>query len=206
VDEGWRLSLALGDGRPKIAKLVAFRLDEDLRGRLGNGFRLTWDGPRVTVWSVTADVARAAWLAAQGVLAQLGIGADWRIERWDAIAREWLDPALGPAGTYAAWARRQEEDRARSAETGLDEWQVRVERVPHDDLVLLAERLTSGGWPVVRRRKYLLAGADCEADLSVLVPRVQALVPAGAVVTVQRRLYYLPGTGPPGGMPVVGPC
>jgi hypothetical protein len=205
VDEGWRVSLALGGWAPKLAKLVAFRLDEDLRGRLGNGFRLTWDGPRVIVWSATPDVARAAWFAAQGVLAQLGIGADCRVERWDAVASDWLDPALGPADPSAAWACRQEEERAGSAEAGFAEWQVRVERLSHHELVLLAESLTSGGWSVIRRRNYLLAGADCEAEVSVLVPHIQALAGVGAVVSVQRRLrHWPPILGPVGGP--VGIC
>lgn len=190
VDEGWRVTLALGGVPPKLPKLVAFRLDEDLRGRLGNGFHLTWTETRVIVWSATPEVARAAWLAAQGVLAGLGIGAYCRIERWDPIAGDWLDPALGPADPHAVWARRQEEDRAESATTGLAEWQVRVEEVPHHDLVLLAGRLKSGGWPVIRRRNYLLAGANCEADADVLVSQIQALASAGAVVSVQRRIRY----------------
>lgn len=130
------------------------------------------------------------WLAAQGVLARLGIGADCRIERWDAIAGEWLDPAYGPADPCAVWARRQEEDRARSAKTGIAEWQVRVDRVPHHDLVLLAGRLKSGGWRVIRRHKYLVVGADCEADANALVPHVRALCGADAIVSVQRRYRF----------------
>jgi hypothetical protein len=192
VDEGWRVSLALWQGSPKLAKLVAFRLDEDLRGRLGNGFRLTWIGWQITVWSATPDVAHAAWLAAQGVLARLGISADCRIERWDPIADEWLDLALGPEDPNASWARRQEEERAQSAATGLAAWTVRVELTSHDDLVLLARRLKAEGCPVIRRRKYLLASANCEDDARRLAAQIKGCTSADAVVSVRRTIYVDP--------------
>ncbi len=71
------------------------------------------------------------------------------------------------------------------AETGLAEWEVRIELASHDDTVRLAERLDTEGIPVVRRHTFLLVGAATEDDAAELAKRLAAEAPKGATVHVQ---------------------
>jgi hypothetical protein len=56
-------------------------------------------------------------------------------------------------------------------------------------VIALADRLAPGGWPVVRRRKYLVAGADCEDDADRLAQEIQGYVGAGAVIRVEQSVF-----------------
>jgi hypothetical protein len=190
MGEDWRVSLALHDWSAGGWKPVVSRLDGILRARLGDHIRVSSGGAWIFMWSSTMDAALEAERFARDVLAQQGVGADCWLEHWNPVVGEWRDAAFfnAAADGNAAWARRQEEDRSKSAATGYAEWNVRVELRSRRDLVALAERLRSKGWPVVRRRTYLLAGANCEADLGWLVPQIQANTSADAIIRVHKRI------------------
>lgn len=187
MGEDWRVSLALHDSSGRRWDAVVSRLALIMHGCLGDGIRVTSAETRIFMWSRSVDAALEAEWVARDVLAQLGVGADCWLEHWHPVDNEWQDAAFfNAADVYAAWARRQDEERSWSAATGFASWYVRVELGSQDDLLELAERLSSEGWPVVRRRKYLLAGANCEADLGRLVPRILAATGADAIVGVHR--------------------
>jgi hypothetical protein len=73
-------------------------------------------------------------------------------------------------------------------------WQVRVDLSSHHEVNALADRLTSGGWPVVRRRRYLVAGADCEDDADRLAQEIQGYAGSGAAVRVRKTVLWMPGS------------
>ena len=83
----------------------------------------------------------------------------------------------------------QEQERQRSVATGLAAWQVRVDLSSHRRVVDLAERLTSEGWPVVRRRKFLVAGANCEDDADGLAQEIQGYAGTDAAVRVEKTIF-----------------
>jgi hypothetical protein len=135
---------------------------------------------------VGAQVARV-------VLAQHSVSADVRVEHWDVLGEAWRDAAAGPPGDAAPDPRavhehRQEQERQRSMATGIPAWQVRIEVPSHRDVTTLAKRLTSEGWPVARRRKYLVAGANCEDDANRLAQEIQDSSGTDALVSVQATL------------------
>jgi hypothetical protein len=187
MGEDWRVSLTLHDWSSRGWKRAASQLDRSLRARLSGDIRVSSSGAWIFMWSRTMDAALEAERVARDVLAEQGVGADCWLEHWNPVVGEWRDAAFfNAADVDAAWARRQDEDRSNSAATGFAAWNVRVELHSRHDLVVLAERLRSGGWPVVRRRRYLLAGANCEADLGCLVPQIQAATSAGTNISVRR--------------------
>jgi hypothetical protein len=47
----------------------------------------------------------------------------------------------------------------------------------------------------VRRRKYLVAGADCEDDADRLAREIHGCVGAGAAIRVEKTLFnWMPGS------------
>ncbi len=221
MEEGWRVSIAVYD-QPR-ARRKPYRLAvDDLRGQLGDHVRVASGGPSIFLYAATASAAGEAERVARQVLPQHDVAADFRLEHWDPLEEEWQDAAAGPSdaadglpGSAAEPAACEDDERAvreelqerqrqRSAATGLAAWQVRVDLPSHHDVIALADRLTFGGWPVVRRRKYLVAGADCEDDADRLAREIQAYVGADAAVRVEEAVFWMPGsidaTPPMGGV------
>lgn len=179
-----------------------------LRARLGPGVEVTSGKTDIFVYVTTGDAAIWAAHAAREVLAQHGVSAGFRLERWDPAGEAWQDATAEPRDEAAAALRDareylMEQERQRSAATGRAAWQVRVELPLSDDVRALARRLVAEGWPIVRRRKYLIAGADCEDDASDLARAIRGYTAIDAVILVQRGVYGLPWWAQPGGP--VGP-
>jgi hypothetical protein len=163
---------------------------DDLRTHLGDHVPVSSGRGHIFVYSATPAAAKEADEVARVVLAQHNLMAEFRLERWDPLEEAWLDAPADPsddgAAQQAAHERHQEQERERSAATGLAAWQVRVELASRQDVTALAERLASEGWPVVRRRKYLVAGANCEDDANGLAQQIQGYGHPGTTIRVQR--------------------
>jgi hypothetical protein len=162
----------------------------DLRTHLGDHVPVSSGRGHIFVYSATLAAAKEADEVARVVLAQHNLSAEFRLEHWDPLEEAWLDAPADPpddrAAQQAAHEHHQEQERERSAATGLAAWQVRVELASRQDVTALAERLASEGWPVIRRRKYLVAGANCEDDANGLAQQIQGYGYPGTTIRVQR--------------------
>jgi len=186
----WRVCIAFNDqprlkGKPNLHSVA-----DDLRSHLGEHAPVSAGKEHIFVYAATLGAAEQVGQVARAVLAQHDLGADFRFERWDPLEQAWLDAPTEPpdeaAAQQAAHEYHQERERERSAATGRAAWQVRVELASRDEVTALAERLAYAGWPVVRRRKYLIAGANCEDDANGLAREIQGYDYPHAVVRVQR--------------------
>jgi hypothetical protein len=144
------------------------------------------------LYSATADEARQVVQVAGDILARHQVVADLRLEYWDLVGEQWREPAAGlpdDSGCQPS-AREASNDQQRqlSARTGVAGWQVRVELPTHAEVKALSQRLISEGWPVIQRRKYLVAGADCEDDAKGLAAEIQSYSSAAAVISVKRTV------------------
>ena len=74
---------------------------------------------------------------------------------------------------------------------------MRVQSKSHHDIVKLAERLQSEGFPVVRRWHFLLLGAADEDDANALAERIRGEVPEGSVVKVEGNFREVVDEQPP---------
>jgi hypothetical protein len=94
------------------------------------------------------------------------INAPVRTEGWSYRKQEWRDADEMPADPDPAANRRayREQERERSARTGLFAWQVRVKLPSHRDVVALAGHLAAQGWRVRRRPRSLIVWASSEDD------------------------------------------
>jgi hypothetical protein len=92
VDEEWRVSLIAGgqlaSGKPVFADSVC----DQLRGRAGEDVSVTAGKTGVFLYAATADAAATAEGMAREVLAQQGLVAEIRLDRWDPSRRAWLPP------------------------------------------------------------------------------------------------------------------
>jgi hypothetical protein len=82
--------------------------------------------------------------------------------------------------------RRHEADETReSLESGIAQWEVRVELPSSHEAEALAEHLEGEGYSVVRRSAYLLVGANDEDDATALSQRLES----------QGNVHVEPGSG-----------
>jgi hypothetical protein len=90
VDEEWRVSLiACGQpasGRPVFADSVC----DLLRSRAAEDISISGGETGVFLYAATADAAATAEAMAREVLAQQGLAADIRLDRWDPSGQTWL--------------------------------------------------------------------------------------------------------------------
>jgi hypothetical protein len=125
---------------------------------------------------VLAELAQAHHLAAHST-----------ITRWHPEEERWEPPDVAlpetPAEHQAEHERRDAIQAQDSAARGVPEWEVRVELPEHQDAVALEERLRQEGLPVVRRSRYVVAGAATEDDAEALADRIRAESPPHAKVT-----------------------
>src|SRR5689334_8242970 len=75
---------------------------------------------------------------------------------------------------------------AESHAAGIAQWDVRVELGSHRQAVALARKLESEGRTVVRRWKFLLAGASNEDEARELAGQIRKQVPPGTAVMVEQ--------------------
>lgn len=185
------------DSEPR-AKRKSFRqaAAESMRDRLGADAQVSLGKMTIFVYAATAEGAASAEHVARDVLAVHNAIASLRVERWDEIAKEWRDITAGsPDNDDDAQLTHEylmDAEREQAAETGRAVWLVRVELPVHGDLKALATRLEAEGWQVVSRRRFLLAGADCEDDARTLAQLIRGHSTPSAVIRIQRAVYSLP--------------
>lgn len=192
ADDDWRITATLHPDVPAARLLRALHeheTAEDLRRRLGDRVAVSGGDSRVFLYAGTADATAEAQKVLADVLAAHGLGADVKVERWHALEERWEDAAAPMPRTAAereAEHRRLEaEEAAESMQTGLAEWEIRVELASHRDAVAFADRLRGEGDSVVRRWKFLLVGANDQDDAEALAKKVEREAPAGATVHVE---------------------
>jgi hypothetical protein len=92
VDEEWRVSLIacgqLASGKPVSADFVR----DLLRSRAGEDVSVTTGKTGVFLYAPTSDAAATAEGMAREALAEQGLVADIRLDRWDPSGQAWLPP------------------------------------------------------------------------------------------------------------------
>jgi hypothetical protein len=117
----------------------------------------------------------------RGVLAQHGVTADIRCDRWNPISKSWT-----------SHEDLMNAERRKSAATGWAVWQVRAGSWSHHDLKVLAQRLEAERLSIALRWNYLIAGASCEEEAQALAEQIRGCSSAGTRVRVQPSVYDRP--------------
>ena len=134
--------------------------------------------------------ARAAQRVVSGLLGERASEASFAVDRWHPVEEEWEEASVPlpdtPEAREAERRHLQEQDARESQETGLAEWEVRIELASHRDARALAERLEQEGYThLVHRWRYLLVGTTSEEQAHASAARIQADLPSGATIAVE---------------------
>ena len=78
-----------------------------LRSRAGAEVSVTGGKPGIFMYAATGEAAAAAEGTAREVLAEQGLAADIRVERWDQSRRAWLPPGETPAAELPSEQERR---------------------------------------------------------------------------------------------------
>jgi hypothetical protein len=195
----WRVTISLpGQAHVEQARrsLSTKEVEQDVRRRLGRNIVVGSGDSQIFLYAGTELAAAEAERAAREVLGQLGIEAEFAVHRWHPIEEEWQSPDVAMPRTEAE--RQAEHQRLEDAETaesqaaGVAQWQARAELRSHREAVALAAKLQDEGYPVVRRWKFLIVGANNESDARALADRIKQEAPPDALVSAEPSGVSLP--------------
>lgn len=195
----WRVTISLtSQAHVEQARqsLSEREVEQDVRQRLGRNIVVGAGDSQIYLYAGTEVAAGEAERAAREVLGQLGIDAEFAVDRWHPIEEEWRSPDVAMPRTEAE--RQAEHQRLEDAETadslaaGSALWQARAELGSHRDAVALADKLQGEGYPVVRRWRFLIVGANNEDDAQALAARIRQEAPADAQVSAEAAGVRLP--------------
>lgn len=194
--EDWRVTVTLNDATgvaPLLQVLHEHGADHDLQIPAGERVAVSSSEDRVIVYADTRRSAESAEEIVRTLAAEHGLAMRFRLDRWHPEEERWEDARVALPETVAEHEleheRREEDETVESEETGIAEWEVRVEFESHHDAAAFADREEANGLSVVRRWKYVVLGADDEDDAKALAKRLGQELPAGAVVHAE------PGSG-----------
>ena len=198
----WRVTISLSGQADVEQARQSFsekEVEQDVRGRLGHNIVVGAGDSQIYLYAGTELAAREAERTAREVLGELGIEAEFALHRWHPIEEEWQSPDVAMPQTEAE--RQAEHQRLEAAETvesldfGSAQFQARAELPSHRDAVALADKLQGEGYPVVRRWKFLIVGANDDDDARALAEHIRQEAPAGAQVIAEPagvRLPFIP--------------
>ena len=195
----WRVTISLtGHAHVEQARqsISEQEVEQDVRQKLGRNIVVGAGDSEIFLYAGTELAATEAEQTAREVLGQLGIEAEFALHRWHPIEEEWQSPDVAMPQTEAE--RQAEHQRLEDAETadsvaaGSAGWQARVELESHREAVALAHKLQGEGHPVVRRWKFLVAGANNEDDAQALAEHIRQEAPPGTTVVAEPAGVRLP--------------
>jgi hypothetical protein len=191
-DDDWRVTLSVSDPQAGQAQPSSSlgQAEEDIRGQVGRGIGVGAGEAQIFLYAGTETAAGEAERIARDVLARHGIAAESAVHRWHPIEERWETPDVPMPQTaaerQAEHQRLVDAETAESLATDKSQWEVRVELGSHRQAVALARKLEGEGRAIVRRWKFLLAGARNEDEARELAGQIRREVPADAAVKVER--------------------
>jgi hypothetical protein len=191
VAQEWRVTIALR-GTPGTDQFRQWRRDvaRELRNRLDGAIVEDRESP-LLVYVDGQEAAEAAAQIGREVAGKRGLSADVTVECWHPREERWDTAAISQHDLAEeqriSHEHQQQQERRRSAETGIDLWQVRVELGAHRDTVALAQRLSAEGHHITQGRKFLVAGAGSEDDAHRLADNIR-------MYTTATKIHVRPNT------------
>jgi len=194
MNDDWRLRIDLrehGFAHQLGEQLGAEEIEHDLERSFED---------RVVVSVTDAEVfcyagSRAQAERAEEFVRRLAAEHNWPIEveltHWHRTAERWEDPDVpeptGATDTAEEREERVEQEREDSAEQGYPEMELRVQCASRHEAGELAHRLQEEGIPNLHRFSYVLIGVTDEDAGRALKERLEAEVPKGTEITLERN-------------------
>jgi hypothetical protein len=192
MSDDWRVTATLhepGHAEQLVDWMQRHRVGNEVLARLGGRVVVSIGDSQVFIYADSEGAAHEAVRIVQDLSQTHALEAELALHRWHPLEARWEDADVPMPRTEAE--REAEHERLQQAEaedsqqTGLAEWEVRVELDSHDETAELAERLSAEGLEPVRRWRYLVVGANNEDEARALAARVQGEAPPDARITVE---------------------
>jgi hypothetical protein len=186
----WRVTVRLhqaGHAKQALDALSEHQVEAEVHSRLGGRVAMGSDGSELFLYTHTRDAAEAAQQSVRDLLASHDMTAELSVDRWHPVAEEW-EPVGVPlpedeAAIQAERAGVDAEETSESLAAGHALYEVRVQLASHHESVALAEQLRSQGYPVARRWRFLVVGANNADQAAEFEAAIRELAPAGAQIS-----------------------
>jgi hypothetical protein len=195
VKDEFRVEVELDDeehGYSAGERLRAADLDDQARARLGRAVMVTRDGSRLFLYTGELEQARGAERVVRELIEADELTAETRVTRWHPIEEAWKDASIPlPASESDEEAEVAALEAAEAAEAeaeGSFDWHVVVHLSGHRAAVELADRLSSEGYAVRQRWRYVTVGVVTEERAQELADRLGSELPADADVRIEVDL------------------
>jgi hypothetical protein len=193
-DNDWRVTVRLaeaGQAGKAVQHLSSHQVEGEVHHRLGSRVVVGTDGGNeLFLYTHSQDAAAAARESVTELLAANGMQASFRLDRWHPVAEEWEPAGVALPDTAAEIGTERKhldaEETSESLALGIALFEIRVQLPAHRDAVALAERLKAEGYSVVRRWRFLVAGANNADQAEEFAAKIRKEVPAGAVVSIEE--------------------
>jgi len=199
VSDEFRVEVELDDDEHGYSfgeRLRALDLDDEARERLGRNVMVTRDGSRLFLYAATEPQAREAEQVVRSLVDENGLTAEIAVTRWHPVEGVWKDASIPlpvtPEEEQAEYTAREAAEKEEARLEGRFDWEVVIRLPGRDAAVDLADRLAAEGIPVVRRWRYVVAGAVTEEEAVELSERLRKELPEDADVRVEVDLTDLP--------------
>jgi hypothetical protein len=199
VNDEFRVEVELDDDEHGYSfgeRLRALDLDDEARERLGGNVMVTRDGSRLFLYAATEPQAREAEQVVRGLVDENGLTAEIAVTRWHPVEEAWKDASIPlpatPEEEQAEYTAREAAEEEEARVEGRFDWEVVIRLPGRDAAVELADRLAGEGIPVVRRWRYVVAGAVTEEEALELSERLRKELPKDADVRVEVDLSDIP--------------
>jgi hypothetical protein len=190
--DDWRVTATLreeGLVEHLLDRLRRHEVEDNVVARLGGRVAVSTGHSHVFVYADGETAAREAERLLRELCDAQELEADFDVHRWHPLEERWEDASVPlpqtEAERHAEHRRREESETDKSQQTGLAEWEVRVELDSHEEAARLADALRADGLKPVRRWTYLVVGANNEDEAKELAGRFRAEAPANSTITVE---------------------
>jgi hypothetical protein len=190
--DDWRVTATLhqpGHAEQLVDRLQRHRVGDEVLARLGGRVAVSTGDSQVFIYADSERAAHEATRIVQELSRADGLEAELELHRWHPLEERWEDADVPLPRTEAEreteHERLQQAETEESQQTGLAEWEVRVELESHRQTSDLADQLVAEGVEPVRRWRYLIVGANNEDEARALADRLRREAPGGAEVTVE---------------------
>jgi len=190
--DDWRVTATLhqpGHAEQLVDRLQRHRVGDEVVARLGGRVAVSTGDSQVFIYADSEGAAHEAIRIVEELSGADALEAEVELHRWHPLEERWEDADVPLPRTEAEreteHQRLQQAETEESQQTGLAEWEVRVELDSHHETAELADKLTAEGLEPVRRWRYLVVGANNEDEARALADRLQDEASAGANINVE---------------------
>jgi hypothetical protein len=188
----WRVTVTVHEQslvEQLLDRLRRHEVGDEVVARLGGRVAVTTGNSHIFIYADGEAAAREAERVVQELCREHDFEAEVALHRWHPLEERWEDASVPLPQTEAArqaeYERLQQDEAEESQQTGLAEWEVRIELESHDEAAALADRLEAEGMNPVRRWRYVVVGANNEEEAGALAERLRGEAPAASTIDVE---------------------